>query len=215
MGVEVSTLPPVPRSQDVFKLMGVPKFVILAPPAGIVFPSIENPAGCGVDTRPPKIESKVRTLSAVSVASINLGRATVVAGAPGLTVWLIKSAEALFAAGVRDALMVGHYSGLKQPALVTVTAVDTVRSVPGLATTGPPSAVSPAPSVIIGRVGGKRASPIIVGPEGKRVSPVIIGDGGKMMLKVAAGLDTKVIPFKGPRGGPPGEHDFNREACPI
>ena len=179
------------------------------------------------------MKSKGRALSAVPMVSPNSERATVVAGLPGFTVWLIKSAEAPFAVKARDILMVGHASGLKQPALVTVTAVDTVRSLPGIATTGP-AGMSPGASVIRGRgagksvfptiVGaeGKSVSPIIVGAEGKSVSPIIVVPGGKSVSKrvftaatTADALGTEFTSFKGPKGGPPGEHDVNREACPI
>lgn len=167
------------------------------------------------------MKSKGRALSAVPMVSPNSERATVVAGLPGFTVWLIKSAEALFAIKARDILMVGHASGLKQPALVTVTAVDTVRSLPAIATTGP-AGMSPGASVMTGRGAGKSVSPSIYGAEGKSVSPIIVGPGGKSVSKrvftvatTADAFGTEFTSFKGPKGGPPGEHDVNREACPI
>ena len=124
------------------------------------------------------MKSKGKALSAVLIVSPNSERATVVA-------------EALFAVKARDVLMVGHAPGLKQPARVTVTAVETVRSLPGTATTGPAGV-----SVITGKVAGNTGPPHFV-------------------ATTVDALSTEFASFKGPKGGPPGEHDVNREACPI
>ena len=173
----LTRLVPIFRIPELSNWIAVPAIVTPRPPAEIVVPSIENPAGCGLNTWSPIVKVRGRALSAVPVVSPRSEPATVVPGLPDLTVWLIKSAEALFAVNARDDLMVGHASGLKQPALVTVTAVDTVRSLPGIATTGPAFGMSPAPSVITGR--GIRVFPIIVRAEGKRVSPITVGAEGK------------------------------------
>ena len=49
-------------------------------------------------------------------------------------------------------------------------------------------------------------------PSVMRVSTIIDVGGGKRLFTVTA---ADVLDTKGPRGGPPGEHDVNREACPV
>ena len=53
LGVEVSVLTLVPRSPDIPKLIGVPGFVIPAPPAEIVVPVTANVVGLGENTSVP------------------------------------------------------------------------------------------------------------------------------------------------------------------